>query len=218
MQGTPATVGEFSAAFVTDTAAFGPAGPIVGGRSRFEVAATVGELTVARLLVDHRRYMMPVKPYTIATRVLHMGYYGRDAGDPRLLPAFLGSRQFVRGYGWSAIQCPREADGECGAYEDLLGSRLLVGNLEVRFPVMGILARDIRYGSIPLEGFLFADSGIVWSRSPVFTAADSSRHLVSSFGAGIRLAAFIPLELSVVRALNRPAHGWSFDVSFRSGF
>jgi hypothetical protein len=41
---------------------------------------------------------------------------------------------------------------------------------------------------------------------------------VSSFGAGIRLAAFIPLELSVVRALNRPASGWSFDVSFRSGF
>ncbi len=217
-QGAPATVGEFSAAFVNDTATFGPAGPIVGGRSRLELAGTAGELTVARLLLDYRRYVMPVKPYTIAARALHMGYYGRDAGDPRLLPAFLGSRQFVRGYGWSALRCPRDEDGECGAYEDLLGSRLLVGNLEVRFPVMGILSRDIRYGAIPLEGFLFADSGLVWSRGPMFTAANSSRQWVGSFGAGVRLAAFLPLELSVVRAVTRPAKGWSFDVSFRTGF
>ena len=217
-QGAPATVGEFSAAFVNDTAAFGPSGPIVGGRSRFEVSTTVGDLTVARVLVDYRRYLMPVKPYTIATRVLHTGYYGRDAEDPRLLPAFLGSRQFIRGYGWGALSCPRDVNGECGAYEDLLGSRLLVGNVEVRFPVMGIMSRDLRYGSIPLEGFLFADTGLIWSRSPIFTAANSDRNLVSSFGAGVRLSAFIPVELSVVRALNRPARGWSFDFSFRTGF
>ncbi len=218
LQGAPATVGEFSAALVSDTAAFGPAGPIVGGRSRFEIGTTVGELTVARILLDYRRYVLPVKPYTIAGRVLHMGYYGQDAGDPRLLPAFLGSRQFVRGYSWSAIQCPRDADGECGAYEELLGSRVLVANLEVRFPVMGILARDLRYGPVPVEGFLFADSGLVWSRSPIFTAADSARHGASSVGAGVRLSAFFPVELSVVRALSRPARGWSFDVSFRTGF
>lgn len=218
MQGAPATVGEFGAAFVNDTATFGPAGPIVGARSRFEITGTAGELTAARLLVDYRRYLMPVKPYTIAARALHLGYYGRDADDPRLLPAFLGSRQFVRGYGWSALRCPRDENGDCGAYEDLLGSRLLVGNLELRFPVMGILSRDLRYGPVPVEGFLFADTGLVWSRSPIFTAANSDRQWVGSVGAGIRLAAFFPLELSVVRAVTRPAHGWSFDVSFRTGF
>jgi Tol biopolymer transport system component len=217
-QGAPAAVGEISAAFVNDTAAFGPSGPLVGGRSRFEVATTVGELTVARILLDYRRYLMPVKPYTIAARVLHTGYYGRDVEDPRLLPAFLGSRQFVRGYGWGDLRCATDVDGECAAYEDLLGSRLLVGNLEVRFPVMGILSRDIHYGSVPLEGFLFADTGLIWSRSPIFTAAESQRNMVGSFGAGVRLSAFIPLELSVVRALNRPARGWSFDFSFRTGF
>jgi outer membrane protein assembly factor BamA len=217
-QGAPATVGEFSAAFVNDTATFGPAGPIVGGRARLEVAGTAGELSVARLLVDYRRYLMPVKPYTIATRLLHMGHYGRDAGDPRLLPAFLGSRQFVRGYSWSALRCPREEQGECASYENLLGSRLIVGNLELRFPVMGILSRDIRYGLVPLEGFVFADTGLVWSRSPAFTAATSERQWVGSVGAGVRLAAFFPLEISVVRAVSSPAHGWSFDVGFRTGF
>jgi Tol biopolymer transport system component len=217
-QGAPATVGEFSAAFVTDTAVFGPAGPIVGGRSRFEIAGTAGELNVARLTVDYRRYVMPVKPYTIAARALHTGYYGRDADDPRLLPAFLGSRAFVRGYGWSALHCPRDVEGECAAYEELLGSRVLVGNVEVRFPIAGVLARDIRYGPIPVEGFLFADAGVVWSRGPMFTAARSDRQFVSSFGAGIRLAAFLPLELSVVRAVSRLAEAWSFDMGFRMGF
>jgi len=214
----PSTVGEISAALVGDTAVFGPAGPILGGRYRYEVASSVGELSVTRVVLDHRRYLMPVKPYTIATRVLHTGYYGPDVDDPRLLPGFLGSRQFVRGYGWSSLRCPRDVDGECGAYDDLLGSRLLVGNLEVRFPIMGILARDIRYGALPLEGFLFADTGVVWSRSPIFTAASADRHVVGSFGAGVRLAAFIPVELAVVRAMSRPARGWSFDISVRTAF
>ena len=107
----------------------------------------------------------------------------------------------------------RARDGQ--TLEEIAGH---LGNLEVRFPVMGLRSRDIRYGPAPLEGFVFADSGLVWSRSPVFTAADSDRHLVSSVGAGVRLIAFFPLELSVVRALNRPARGWSFDLSFRPGF
>jgi surface antigen Omp85-like protein/WD40 repeat protein len=214
----PSTIGELSAALVGDTAVFGPAGPIVGQRYRFEVASTVGEISVNRLMIDYRRYLMPVKPYTLAARVVHLGYYGRDVEDPRLLPTFLGSRQFVRGYGWSSLQCPRDVDGDCAAYEDLLGSRLVVGNLEVRFPLLGILSRDIKYGPIPAEGFFFADSGVVWSRSPIFTASSHDRQVVGSFGAGVRVSAFVPLELAIVRAISNPARGWSFDVSFRPSF
>jgi Tol biopolymer transport system component len=216
--GAPATLGEASAAFVGDTAVFGPASPILGSRYRFEVTSTFGDLSVTRVLLDHRRYVMPVKPYTIATRVMHLGQYGPDADDPRLLPTFLGSRQFVRGYGWSSLRC-RAVEGECAALEDLLGSRVLVGNMEVRFPIMGIRSRDLRYGALPAEGFLFADSGVVWSRSPAFTTARRDRRFVSSFGAGVRVNAFgLPLELAAMRALDAPARGWSFDFSFRPGF
>jgi hypothetical protein len=36
---------------------------------------------------------------------------------------------------------------------------------------------------------------------------------------GARINAFgIPLEIAAVRAMSAPARGWSFDVSFRSGF
>jgi hypothetical protein len=217
--GEPATMGETSAAFVRDTAVFGPTSPVLGDRSRFEISSTFGELSVTRLLLDHRRYFMPVRPYTIATRLVHLGQYGRDADDPRVLPSFLGSRQFLRGYGWGSIRCQVDDHGECAALEELLGSRLLVGNIEVRAPLLGIRNRELRYGPLPVEGFLFADTGLVWARSAAFTATGRERRLVGSFGVGARINAFgMPLEFAAVRAMSAPARGWSFDVSFKQGF
>jgi outer membrane protein assembly factor BamA len=217
--GAPTTAGEASAAYVRDTAVFGPTGPILGGRSRIEVATTFGELSATRLLVDHRRYVMPVKPYTLAMRVVHLGQYGRDADDVRVLPSFLGSRYFLRGYGWGAIRCQLNADGACGGYDELLGSRLLVGNLELRAPLLGMRTRDLRYGVVPAEGFVFADGGMVWSRTPEFSAAPSERRLVRSFGIGVRVNALgLPLEWAAVRATDPPAVGWSFGLTIRPSF
>lgn len=217
--GAPATVGEASIAYVSDTSVFGPLSPILGARSRYEITATFGELSTTRLLLDHRRYFMPIKPYTVALRALHLGQYGRDADDLRLLPAFLGSRQFLRGYGWNSIHCQPDAVSACGSSEELLGSRLLVGNLEVRAPLFGLRAGDLQYGPVPVEGFLFADSGLVWARGSPVSAARPGRRLVSSFGAGVRVNGFgFPLELAAVRATDVPSRGWSFDINFRSGF
>jgi hypothetical protein len=217
--GRPATVAEAGVAFVRDSAVFGPTSPIFGGRSRFEVTSTFGELSLTRVLLDHRVYLMPVKPYTVAARVVHLGQYGRDSQDPRLVPIFLGSRQFVHGYGWNSLRCEPDVSGECGAYDDLLASRFLVGNLELRVPIMGMLQRELRYGPVPAEAFVFADSGYVWAQSPAFTFAAPDRRLISSFGIGARLNAFgLPLEIAAVRALSAPARGWSFDFSFRPGF
>jgi Tol biopolymer transport system component len=217
--GAPATVGEASVAFVSDTAVFGPLSPILGARSRYEITSTFGELSTTRLLLDHRRYVMPIRPYTLAVRLLHLGQYGKDADDLRLLPAFLGSRQFLRGYGWNSIHCQPGAAGACASSEELLGSRLLVTNLEVRAPLLGVRGRDLRYGPVPLEGFLFADSGLVWARTSPVSTARPGRRLVSSAGAGVRVNAFgLPLELAAVRAADAPSRGWSFDINFRSGF
>ena len=214
--GAPASVGEVSAAFVGDTALFGATSPIVGSRYRFEMTSALGNLSVVRVLLDHRRYSMPAKPYTIATRIVHVGQYGRDADDPRLQPAFLGSRQFVHGYGWSSLRCQPTAEGDCHALDELLGNRLVAGNLELRFPVMGVLSREIRYGPVPVDGFLFSDAGLVWSRPSMQAGGTRGRSLVSSVGAGVRINAFgFPLEFAAVRALRAPAHGWSFDFSLR---
>jgi hypothetical protein len=217
--GDPATVAEAGIAFVHDTSIFGPTSPIMGGRSRLEVTSTFGELSLTRVLLDHRIYLMPVKPYTIAARFVHLGQYGRDASDPRLVPAFLGSRQFVHGYGWGSLRCQPDGRGECGAYDDLLASRLAVGNVEIRVPIMGMLSGELRYRPVPAEAFVFADTGYVWAQPQAFTFAEPSRRLIGSFGIGARLNAFgLPLEIAAVRALTAPARGWSFDFSFRPGF
>jgi outer membrane protein assembly factor BamA len=209
---------EVSAAFVGDTAVSGPLGPILGSRYRFEVAPAIGDLSLTRLLLDYRRYVMPVRPYTLATRVMHFGQYGADAGDPRVAPTFLGSRYFVRGYGWSSLRCQWNAEGECTALDELLGKRVLVGNVEVRAPLAGVRSRDLKYGPLPIEGFLFADTGLVWSRS-IAVASEGDRRLIGSVGAGVRLGAFgLPIELAGVRALTAPARGWSFELSFRPSF
>jgi hypothetical protein len=42
---------------------------------------------------------MPRKPFTVALRVMHLGRYGVDAGDARLLPLAWTIRDIVRGYG-----------------------------------------------------------------------------------------------------------------------
>ena len=64
-----------------------------------------------------------------------------------LLSNFLGSSYFVRGHRQDLRYCRPDATRVCG--DDLLGSRLLVGNVEVRVPLWGIRSRQIDYGSVP---------------------------------------------------------------------
>lgn len=216
--GDPATVADISAAFVGDTSVYGPTGPILGRRYRFEVSPTIGGLSLTRVLADYRQYLMPVRPFTIAARLMHLGQYGADADDPRLLPTFVGSRYFVRGYGWGSIKCHWDETGTCTGFEELLGTRVAVANLELRAPLVGLLSGELRYGPIPTEIFAFADAGMTWYR-PRSVAGEGGRRLVRSVGAGVRLnAAGLPFEVSAIRALDAPARGWSFDISFRPGF
>ena len=207
--GLPTTVAEISAALVHDTTIFGPTGPILGSRYRLEVTPAAGQLSFTNLTADVRRYLMPVRPYSIAVRLLHSARYGADSSDPRLLSSFLGSSYFVRGHRDDLRFCRPDAARGCG--QDLLGSRLLVGNVEVRVPIWGIRSGQIEYGMIPADAFVFADAGRIWG--------DDSSAAISSFGAGIRAnAAGFPIEIAAIRALDGPRARWQFDFGFRVGF
>ncbi|HUQ89305.1 MAG TPA: BamA/TamA family outer membrane protein [Vicinamibacterales bacterium] len=207
--GAPTTVGEVSAALIHDTTVYGPTGPLLGSRYRFEVAPAAGQLSYTSVTADFRKYVMPIRPYSIAVRVLHSARYGADGSDPRLLSNFLGSSYFVRGHRQDLRYCRPDATRVCG--DDLLGSRLLVGNLEVRVPLWGIRSRQIDYGSFPADAFLFADSGRIWG--------EGSTAMISSFGGGLRVNAMgFPVELAAIRALDGPRPRWQFDLGFRVGF
>ena len=207
--GVPTVVGEITAALVGDTTVFGPTGPLLGARYRFEVAPAVGSIGYTSVLADYRRYVMPVRPYSLAMRVLHSGRYGRDRDDARLLSSFLGSRYFVRGHTIDTRYCPPDPTRICG--DDLLGSRLLVANLELRVPVWGMFSHELEYGPVPADAFIFADGGSVWS--------EAGRNFISSIGAGVRLnASGLPVEVAAIRSLDGPRPRWQFDIGFRVGF
>ena len=213
--GEPTTVAEVGAALVRETTVFGPTGPLKGARYRLEMAPTVGQLQYVTVLADLRQYVMPVRPFTVAMRMVHSARYGRDERDSRLLPNYLGSSYFVRGHRDDVRYCTPAAADACG--DELLGSQLLVGNLELRFPIPGVWTGQLDYRIIPIDGFVFADAGVISATRESGSA--TRRHSISAIGAGVRTSAGgLPLEIVWLRALDGPRPRWQFDLGFRVGF
>jgi Tol biopolymer transport system component len=207
----PVALLETGAALVYDSSVTGATAPVLGSRSRFEIAPTFGDLSFVTLTADYRRYMMLARPLTVAVRVEHVGRYGADATDGRLLPLVWTVRDLVRGHSMrdavgrscSASTCERLA--EAGA------RRLSVANVELRLPFVGPLGLIRESGPLPIDGFVFADAG--WFESGV--AGDWRHSRLSSAGGGVRLnATGFVFEFAGARA----QRGWAFVMNFRPGF
>jgi hypothetical protein len=212
-----------SAALVYDTSSYGATSPVLGQRYRLEVAPMTGGVNFTTLLADYRRYFMPAQFYTIAGRVMHYGRYGSDADSGLLYPLFIGYPNLVRGYdsgSFSAGECPVNG-ATCPAFDRLLGSRILVANLEFRFPLLRPFGLSQRmYGPLPVEFALFADGGVAWTGGDSPDFLGGSRRPVSSVGAALRanVFGFTVVQLDFVKPLNRPQKGWMWQFSFAPGF
>ena len=220
-------LGVGSAALVYDNSFFGATSPILGQRYRFEVSPTVGALSYVAVLADFRRYFMPVRRFTFATRLLHYGRYAKDGEDPRLQPLFLGQAGLVRGYSYgsfdgSECQPPPGEPNTCPVFDQLLGSRVVVGNAELRFPLFGALGIGSGYyGAFPIEFAVFGDAGLAWDnghKPSVF--GSGTRDPVFSAGAGLRinLLGFAVAEVDLVRPFDRPEKGWIWQFELQPGF
>jgi hypothetical protein len=219
------TFGHASAALVYDTSSFGATSPVLGQRYRLEAAPTFGDLTYTGVLADYRRYFMPIQFYTIAFRAMHYGRYGSSAEDPRLVPLFVGYPHLMRGYDigtFEAQECPPAADGRCPALDRLLGSRIAVANLELRFPLLRPFGvRRSMYGPIPVEAALFADAGTAWDsgneQNPFYR---SDARTVTSAGLALRVNAlgFAVVQISYTRPFQRKDRGWVWQFSLAPGF
>jgi Tol biopolymer transport system component len=216
-----------SLALVYDNSFYGAAGPILGQRYRLEVAPTVGSLSYAGVLADYRRYFMPARPFTFATRLLHYGRYAKDGEDPRLQPLFLGYPGLVRGYSYGSFdgsECdpPPDAPDACPVFDQLLGSRMAVANAELRFPLFGVLGIGSGYyGAFPIEFVAFGDAGLAWDNANKPSVFGSGpRDPVFSAGAGLRinLLGFAVAEVDLVRPFDRPGKGWIWQFELQPGF
>ena len=210
------------AALVYDSSFFGAASPILGQRYRFEVSPAFGSFTYFTVLADYRKYIMPVRPFTLAVRFMHIGRYGSGAEDPRFYPLFIGYSDLVRGYNtgsFSAEECGAEG---CDVYDRLIGSKLIVANAEIRFPLFQVLGIGKGYyGILPIEFLAFFDSGLAWSSdNKAWVLSGGDRKPVSSAGVGLRMNMFgyAILGVDFVHPFNRPKKDWYFQFTFVPGF
>jgi outer membrane protein assembly factor BamA len=160
---------------------------------------------------------------TIAARVLHYGRYGSGGEDSRLYPLFLGYPDMVRGYdtgSFSASECGAQANGSCPVFDRMLGSRLLVGNLEVRAPLLGLFGKRNLYGPIPVEIGAFFDTGVAWDSTSKPKLFGGDRRLVRSTGAVARVNVFgfAVLQVDWVKPLDRPGKQAFFEFNLLTGF
>jgi Tol biopolymer transport system component len=223
LDSSSANLFEGAVALVRDTAVLGPTSPIVGQRFRLEVSPVTGTVDYTGVLADYRQYVRPVKPFTLAARFLHYGRYGSGGSDPRLSPLFIGYPGLVRGYdsgSFDASECGTQSDGSCPVFDRLQGTRVAIGNVELRAPLLALFGAKRLYGPVPVEVGAFFDAGVAWDGGSKPKLLGGERELVRSVGgtARVNLLGFAVLQLDWVKPLDRPAKGSYFTFNLLSGF
>jgi len=218
-------LGVTTAAVVHDNSYFGATGPILGSRWRLEADPTFGNLHFVTAIADYRRYIMPLRPFTFAGRIMHVGRYGRDGDNGILYPLFIGYPSFVRGYdlgSFDASECGNAPSNTCPVFDQLLGSKMLVGNVELRFPPFGLLGLGGGYyGILPIDAGIFYDAGVAWTGSQgAQLFGNGPRKIVRSTGVSFRMNLFGYAigQMDVVHPFDRPQKNWMVRFSLTEGF
>ncbi len=152
----------------------------------------------------------------------------------RLQPLFMGYQQVIRGYNsgsFATTECrPNAFDSSsfvgsstCPQFDQLFGSRMLVGNFEIRFPLFRGIGLRSPPGFPPLTLAVFFDAGVAWWSEDRALAIGGNKNPLSpvtSYGATMRLNLFgaAILELDFVHPNNRPNQGWYFQFGFNPGY
>ena len=137
-----------SIAFVGDNTMWREWAPYSGTRYRVEIErsfpAIGSQLALTNAIFDFRNYFGLGRRSTIATRLLLGGSFGADKSL-----FYLGGIDTLRGYN----------------YEDFVGSRIGLFNIELRIPFIDVLyfGWPIRWSIGGIRGILFADFGGTWA-------------------------------------------------------
>lgn len=235
--------GYMTGGYFYDTGIFGATSPILGQNLGLQVSPAIGKVTFTTFLADFRKYIMPVKPFTLAFRAMHYGRYGKDAEDTRFYPLYIGYWDLVRGYDSISTAELTEYESDPAKTFDfsrLYGSRMLLANLELRFPLLGLfgLGKGF-YGAWPLEAYAFYDWGVAYASNPSYWwggyddlgnpdpnlvkpwfVSGGTRKPLRSYGVGLRtnLFGYLVLGLNYVYPIDRPVRGWHLQLSISPGF
>ncbi len=222
---------ELNTAFVGDNSVFGLTAPMKGQRFRIGLQQYFGRNQLSTFTFDYRKYIF-LKPVSFAFKITHYNRFGRDAEltyqDGGVLPPlYLGYDFFVRGYSYSALYDNMLAtNGQSLWYTDLLGSKMLVGNFEVRLPFTGPeRLAVVKSGVFFSDLNFFVDAGLIWNSGDKITLQKqddrSSRYPIFSTGISSRINLFgqiiIQPYLAFPLTLSTGTKGY-FGLNFYPGF
>ena len=170
----PLMMQQVSASFVGDNSIFGLTAPLQGFRYRLSAGQYFGDINMQVYNVDLRRYLR-FRPVTIAARAYSYIRSGDD--ENRLRGNYIGYPFFVRGYD----NLSRDRVGNI-SFDDLMGSRVLVGNFEVRLPFTGPeKLATIKSGLLFSDLNLFFDAGLAWNNGNKIVSNPDKKPLVQQY-------------------------------------
>lgn len=156
---------QLSLSYVEDNSYFGMTAPMEGHRSRLQLTRYFGAVNMYTALVDYRKYWF-LRPIGIAARIYHYGRYVARTQSEIISPLYLAYPWLVRGYeNISFIGNDYSVRESSFNISHLSGSRLLVGNIELRIPITGVE----RLAPIKSKRFftdlnIFFDAGLAWNK------------------------------------------------------
>jgi hypothetical protein len=220
--------GQVNAAYVIDNSFFGIASPMRGQRARYQLEQYIDGINIFTALADHRVYRF-VKPVAFAWRGMHFARYGKDSQSNKLQPLFIGYPTLVRGYDAYSFYRNQDVDSAALAIDQLIGTRLLVSNFEVRLPFTGPKRLAVvRSKWIFTELAAFFDGGIAWDKNSQLAVSgedgvspEVKRIPVFSSGLSVRINLFGALVLEPYYAFPFQRKGLEsgiFGLNFAPGW
>ena len=216
-------------AYVVDNSFSGMTSPLRGGRARYQIEKYFGAVNFFTGLIDYRHYYY-LKPITLAFRLYHYGRYGSGSETNIVTPLYLGYPWLVRGYdnvsfynnmnygylGYNSLN-----------YGTLSGSKMAVGNVELRIPLSGPKVLALFKSKWFLADFnLFFDGGLAWSDSDKVKLAWQQESFdekipVFSAGASLRINVLGYMVIEPYYAIPFQNGGWknkTFGINFVPGW
>jgi len=216
-------------AYVVDNSFSGMTSPLRGSRARYQVEKYFGAVNFFTGLLDYRQYFF-LKPVGLAFRLYHYGRYGSGSETNIVSPLYLGYPWLVRGYdnvsfynnmnygylGYNSLN-----------YSVLSGSKMVVGNVELRIPFSGPRILALLKSKYFLTDFnLFFDGGLAWNTGDNVRIAweqQSFNEKIPVFSAGVsfRINLLGYLIIEPYYAIPFQNGGWrnkTFGINFVPGW
>ena len=167
-------VQQLNAGFVGDKSIFGMAAPIEGFRYRFGVEQYFGDYSLSAFNIDLRKYIR-LKPITLAFRAYSYMRTGKD--DDKLYRLYIGYPYLIRGFDNSSS----ENIGNL-TINDLMGSKMAVGNFEIRLPFTGPeKLAAIKSNFLFTDLNLFFDAGLAWNKGNKIVGSMDKKPIVPQY-------------------------------------